>query len=475
MEHVAGYVAAQRLLGARVPARARRAVGEGKELRHLRAARAVPRDARRDRATCTTLAMWLTVNGERKQNGTTRDLVFGVPTLVSYVSQFMTLLPGDVISTGTPAGVAMGHTPVRFLQPATSWSSASTGSAPRASVCGPTRDWRAFADDHPGRGARRPLSDVARARRLRRDEPRSRLLGRLCHPAHRRGGWARGPWADVHDRPRQRAVRRGGAGAGAARRRAARSTRSRRTWARFWRRVAGDSQLRWVGPEKGVIHLATAAVVNAVWDLWAKVEGKPLWKLLADMTPEEIVRCIDFRYITDALTPDEALAILRRQAPSRAQREARDARATAIRRTRPRPAGWATRTTRSAGSAARGSRRAGRTSRSRSARPRRRHPPRAHHPRGDRPGSQADDGREPGLGRRRGDRQDARARALRSVVDRGADEPGRRARPRGDRARGRADRRRDRRALPEPRRSSSSSCRPMRSASARSIAAGWAA
>ena len=63
------------------------------------------------------LKLWLTVNGERKQDGTTRDLVFGVPTLVSYISQFMTLLPGDVISTGTPAGVAMGHKPVRFLQP----------------------------------------------------------------------------------------------------------------------------------------------------------------------------------------------------------------------------------------------------------------------------------------------------------------------------------------------------------------------
>jgi L-fuconate dehydratase len=85
----------------------------------------------------------------------------------------------------------------------------------------------------------------------------------------------------------------------------------------FWHRITGDSQLRWVGPEKGVIHLATAAVVNAVWDLWAKAEGKPLWKLLADMSPEEIVRCIDFRYITDALTPDEALAILRRSAPTR--------------------------------------------------------------------------------------------------------------------------------------------------------------
>jgi L-fuconate dehydratase len=90
----------------------------------------------------------------------------------------------------------------------------------------------------------------------------------------------------------------------------------------FWRRVVGDSQLRWVGPEKGVLHLATAALVNAVWDLWAKVQGKPLWKLLADMSPEELVRCIDFRYITDALTPDEAVAMLRRNAPTRAAREA---------------------------------------------------------------------------------------------------------------------------------------------------------
>ena len=90
----------------------------------------------------------------------------------------------------------------------------------------------------------------------------------------------------------------------------------------FWRHITGDSQLRWIGPEKGVIHLATGAVVNAVWDLWAKVEGKPLWKLLIDMTPEQLVSCIDFRYITDALTPDEALGLLRRQAPTKAQREA---------------------------------------------------------------------------------------------------------------------------------------------------------
>jgi L-fuconate dehydratase len=88
----------------------------------------------------------------------------------------------------------------------------------------------------------------------------------------------------------------------------------------FWRMITGDSQLRWVGPEKGVIHLATAAVVNAVWDLWAKSQGKPVWRLLCEMTPEEIVRCIDFRYITDALTPEEALAILRESAPTRAKR-----------------------------------------------------------------------------------------------------------------------------------------------------------
>jgi L-fuconate dehydratase len=90
----------------------------------------------------------------------------------------------------------------------------------------------------------------------------------------------------------------------------------------FWHIITGDSQLRWVGPEKGVIHLATAAIVNAVWDLYAKVEGKPLWKLLADMSPEELVSCIDFRYITDVLTPGEALDMLRSQAETKPEREA---------------------------------------------------------------------------------------------------------------------------------------------------------
>jgi L-fuconate dehydratase len=94
-------------------------------------------------------------------------------------------------------------------------------------------------------------------------------------------------------------------------------------FARFWRSLAGESQIRWLGPEKGAIHLALAAIVNALWDLWAKVEGKPLWKLLADLPPERIVSCIDFTHITDALTPEEARAILERAAPTRAERERR--------------------------------------------------------------------------------------------------------------------------------------------------------
>ncbi|KAI8964552.1 enolase C-terminal domain-like protein [Daldinia sp. FL1419] len=81
-------------------------------------------------------------------------------------------------------------------------------------------------------------------------------------------------------------------------------------WGQTWRHLVNDSQLRWIGPEKGVIHLALGAVVNAVWDLWAKTLGKPVWRVVAEMTPEEVVRCIDFRYITDAITPEEALELL---------------------------------------------------------------------------------------------------------------------------------------------------------------------
>jgi L-fuconate dehydratase len=92
---------------------------------------------------------------------------------------------------------------------------------------------------------------------------------------------------------------------------------------RFWRTVTRDSQLRWIGPEKGAIHLATAAVVNAMWDLFAKREGKPLWRLLADMSPRELVALVDWRYLTNVLTPDEALELLREREPGRRDRERR--------------------------------------------------------------------------------------------------------------------------------------------------------
>ena len=91
---------------------------------------------------------------------------------------------------------------------------------------------------------------------------------------------------------------------------------------RFWRHMTSDSQLRWIGPDKGAIHLATGAVVNAAWDLMAKAAAKPVWQLVADMSPEELVSIIDFRYLTDAITPDEALAIFRKAEIGKADRVA---------------------------------------------------------------------------------------------------------------------------------------------------------
>jgi L-fuconate dehydratase len=89
---------------------------------------------------------------------------------------------------------------------------------------------------------------------------------------------------------------------------------------RFWHHITGDSQLRWIGPDKGAMHLATGAVVNAVWDLMAKAAGKPVWRLVADMTPEQLVAIIDFRYLTDAITPAEALLIFRAAEAGKAER-----------------------------------------------------------------------------------------------------------------------------------------------------------
>ena len=104
-------------------------------------------------------------------------------------------------------------------------------------------------------------------------------------------------------------------------------------WGKTWRYLVSDSHLRWIGPEKGVIHLALGSLVNAIWDLWAKVLDKPVWRIVADMTPEEFVRCIDFRYITDAITPEEAIRMLKKEEAGKAQRikEAEENRAVPVR------------------------------------------------------------------------------------------------------------------------------------------------
>jgi len=88
----------------------------------------------------------------------------------------------------------------------------------------------------------------------------------------------------------------------------------------FARSLTDDSQLRWLGPEKGVMHMAIGAVVNAAWDMAARRAGKPLWRFIAELSPEQLVDAIDFRYLSDALTPDEALAMLRDAEPLRAER-----------------------------------------------------------------------------------------------------------------------------------------------------------
>src|SRR6185503_13691137 len=90
----------------------------------------------------------------------------------------------------------------------------------------------------------------------------------------------------------------------------------------FYRDLTVDKQLRWLGPEKGILHMATGALLNAVWDLWAKREQKPMWKHLVDLSPEQLVSTIDFSYITDVLTPAEAVAMLRARRSGIEAREA---------------------------------------------------------------------------------------------------------------------------------------------------------
>jgi len=106
-----------------------------------------------------------------------------------------------------------------------------------------------------------------------------------------------------------------------------------RDMGKTWRHMVNDSQYRWIGPEKSVTHLAVAGVLNAVWDLWGKILRKPVWRIVADMTPEEVVRCIDFRYIIDVITPEEAVEMLKRTQVNKEKRiqEALENRAVPVR------------------------------------------------------------------------------------------------------------------------------------------------
>ncbi|MEY9833703.1 L-alanine-DL-glutamate epimerase-like enolase superfamily enzyme [Sinorhizobium fredii] len=192
---------------------------------------------------------------------------------------------------------------------------------------------------------------------------------------------------------------------------------------RFWRHLTDDSQLRWIGPEKGAIHLATGAIVNAVWDLIAKEAGKPVWRLVAEMSVEEIVDIVDYRYLTDVLTREEAIEILKRADPGKAERIA-----TLEKEGYPcytTSAGWLGYDDAKLRRLAQEAVRPGLQSHQDEgrARPRRRYPPADDRPRGDRSRPLSDDRRQPGLGGQGGDRLGEGAGLRQALLHRGADEP----------------------------------------------------
>ncbi len=272
------------------------------------------------------LPLWLEVNGHRYQNGNTRTMVFGVAHLVSYISRYMTLLPGDVISTGTPAGVGLGLKPPTYLRAGDVIELGIEGlgrqrqqvlAHPAATRHRPgprlmttitaleTHDIRfptSLALD--GSDAMNPDPDYSAAYLILRTDSADGLAGHGLVFTIGRGNDVQTAALEAL-RPmvvgREVAEVTGDLGA-------------------FARGLTGDSQLRWLGPEKGVMHMAIGAVINAAWDMAARAAGKPLWRYIADMTPAQIVSQVDFRYLTDALTPEQALAILRAAEPGKRAR-----------------------------------------------------------------------------------------------------------------------------------------------------------
>ena len=261
------------------------------------------------------------------------------------------------------------------------------------------------------RDPRSALPDLGVARRLGRHEPGPRLFGRLCHP--------RAPTAPLEGHGLtftigrgNEVVLRGDPGPAPGRVVGLDLDWIRENPGRFWRHVTGDSQLRWIGPDKGAMHLATGAVVNAVWDLLAKQAGKPVWQLVADMSPEQLVAIIDFRYLTDCVTPDEALAIFRSAEAGKAERIATlEAEGYPCYTTSAGWLGYSNEKLTPAGAGG-GRRRLQPHQDEGRPRPRRRHPAPCDRPRDHGPGPLPDDRRQPGVGGRPGHRLGARAQAV---------------------------------------------------------------
>ena len=259
-------------------------------------------------------------------------MIFDVAYLIWHLSQYTVLEPGDLINTGTPQGVALsGRFPYLAAGDVVEIEIDGLGRQ-RSVVEGrcmiitavDTYDIRfPTSRELDGSDAMNPDPDYSAAYVVLRTDSgagRARL--------------------HLHHRPGQRGVPGRDRRAGPVRRRPVRCD----DLGEFAKRLTHDSQLRWLGPEKGVMHLAAAAVINAAWDLAGKVAGKPVWRLLSEMSPEQLVDLVDWRYLTDALTPDEALDILARgrARPGRADRASSSGAAT--RRTPPRRAGSATTT-----------------------------------------------------------------------------------------------------------------------------------
>ncbi len=264
----------------------------------------VTRDEIRDPQS---LSLWLTVNGERVQDGSTATMVFGVAALVSYLSQFMSLMPGDIISTGTPPGVGLGMKPPRYLKPGDLVELGIEGWASRGSSSRRTPDPRRSTPIIPGDSMtkitdmrvidlRFPTSEALDGSDAMNPDPDYSAAYVILETDA--AGGLEGHGLTFTIGRGQRDLLPGDRGPAPLVVGTELDT-VRRHPGEYWRRLTGDSQLRWIGPDKGAMHLATGAVRQRRVDLLAKQAGKPVWRLVADLSPEDIADIVDYRYLTD--------------------------------------------------------------------------------------------------------------------------------------------------------------------------------